>query len=104
MYFIGYILHSSHQHLYVKEKEILAPSISWILYTNHRELDEVVGSERMPSAKDRPNLPFTEAVVMEIQRCANILTHGVGHHSSREIIFNGINIPANVVVLPHMAD
>ena len=89
--------------------QITHPVIFMIRYPDiqkrvQRELDEVVGLERMPSMKDRLNLPFTEAVVMEIQRCGNILPTGVGHRSSRDVVFNGITIPANVLVHPLLTE
>ena len=45
-----------------------------------QELDKVVGTNRLPSTSDRPNLPYTEAVLMEIQRHANIVPMGVQHY------------------------
>merc|ERR1712156_767483 len=44
-----------------------------------KELDEVVGMARMPSMKDKPDLPYTEAVHGDTktrQHCA----HGRGAH------------------------
>ena len=38
-----------------------------------QEIDVVVGKNRNPMNDDKPNLPFTEAVIHEIQRCANIV-------------------------------
>ena len=50
---------------------------------------------------DRPDLPYTEAVLMEIQRYANIVPTGVAHMSpSRDITVNGLTIPANTHVMP----
>ena len=46
-----------------------------------QELDRVVGTNRLPSTSDRPNLPYTEAVLMEIQRHANIVPMGVNHRT-----------------------
>ena len=45
-----------------------------------QELDQVVGTDRLPSCSDRPNLPYTEAVLMEVQRCGNITPLGVQHY------------------------
>ena len=41
------------------------------------ELDNVVGVNRSPSMTDKPNLPYTQAVIMEIQRHSNVLPLGV---------------------------
>ena len=68
------------------------------------ELDMVVGSGRLPSLQDKPLLPYTEAVVMEIQRYANIVPSGVNHTSHRDIEVNGQLIPAGALVLPLMAE
>jgi len=68
------------------------------------ELDMVVGSGRLPSLQDKPLLPYTEAVVMEIQRYANIVPTGVNHTSHRDIEVNGQLIPAGALVLPLMAE
>jgi cytochrome P450 len=45
-----------------------------ILYPNvqeeaHRELDRVVGSDRLPEWEDRENLPYIRAIVEESFRC-----------------------------------
>jgi len=58
------------------------------------ELDRVVGQHRMPSLQDRPRLPYTEAVIMEIQRYADLLPTGVHHICRRSVTVNGLTIPA----------
>merc|ERR1719445_974738 len=68
------------------------------------ELDRVVGQNRHPSVRDRPNLPYTEAVLMEIQRYANIVPNGVNHVSDRDFSVNGITIPAFTLIQPLMAE
>merc|ERR1712137_39750 len=45
----------------------------------HEELDKEVGVDRAPKMEDRVRLPFTEAVIMEIQRHGNIVPLGLRH-------------------------
>ena len=68
------------------------------------ELDQVVGRGRAPVLTDRPSLPYTEAVIMEIQRHANIVPNGVGHTSSRDITVHGHTIPAFTIINPCMTE
>merc|ERR1711997_1221692 len=68
------------------------------------ELDRVVGQNRPPSLKDKPNLPYTEAVLMETQRYANIVPNGVNHVCDRDFSVNGITIPAYTLIQPLMAE
>jgi len=68
------------------------------------ELDKVVGQNRHPSIKDRTSLPFTEAVLMEIQRCANIVPNGVNHLCIRDFTINGITIPAHTLISPMLTN
>ena len=64
------------------------------------ELDNVVGVNRSPSMTDKPNLPYTEAVLMEIQRHANIVPLGVPHISTKDIKVKDQIIPMNTVISP----
>ena len=64
------------------------------------ELDNVVGRGRSPGLRDKQDLPYTEAVLMEIQRYANIVPQGVFHCSKRDITVNGLTIPAGTMVAP----
>jgi len=64
------------------------------------ELDSVVGRGRSPSLRDRLELPYTEAVVMEIQRYANIVPQGVNHCSKKDVNIDGVIIPAGTLVMP----
>ncbi len=46
----------------------------------HKELDAVVGRDRMPSFEDKDNLPFINAIFMEAMRWRPVLPLG-RHHS-----------------------
>ncbi|KAG6806532.1 hypothetical protein H0H92_010920, partial [Tricholoma furcatifolium] len=39
----------------------------WVV-TAQKEIDAVVGSDRMPSFQDRPHLPYVEAIIREVHR------------------------------------
>ena len=42
-----------------------------------QELDEAIPAEKMPSLDDKVKLPYVDAFIAEVQRCANILPLGV---------------------------
>jgi hypothetical protein len=50
------------------------------------EIDRVTGpGGRLPRLADRDAMPYTEAVIMEIQRCANVVPHGLHHMSAKYV-------------------
>nr|XP_057905486.1 cytochrome P450 2K1-like isoform X2 [Doryrhamphus excisus] len=63
------------------------------------ELSRVIGS-RQVCADDRKNLPYTNAVIHEIQRFSNITTTTIHHRTSQDITFQGHFIEKGTVVLP----
>lgn len=70
----------------------------------HAELDNVLGSDRSPKLQDRPNLPYTEATLMEIQRISNIAPSGLAHVVTRDIMVGGKIIPTNTLVFGLFAE
>nr|XP_043905949.1 cytochrome P450 2K1-like [Solea senegalensis] len=63
------------------------------------ELSTVVGN-RQVQIDDRKNLPYTDAVIHETQRLANIVPMAIPHKTSRNITFQGYFIKQGTVVFP----
>ncbi|KAF7372766.1 Cytochrome P450 2B19 [Mycena sanguinolenta] len=49
-----------------------------------REIDAIVGEDRLPSFKDRPHLPFVEAIVRETLRWRPAARFGLPHQSTSD--------------------
>ncbi|XP_035686377.1 cytochrome P450 2U1-like [Branchiostoma floridae] len=63
------------------------------------ELDEVVGRDRPPAVSDKPNLPYTEATIMEMQRIRTVAPLSVPHCTTSDTALLGYDIPAGTDVL-----
>lgn len=49
----------------------LIPAYPQIQAKAHRELDRVVGRERLPDIHDEKSLPYVRAIIKEVERCHN---------------------------------
>ncbi|XP_072016157.1 cytochrome P450 2U1-like [Amphiura filiformis] len=67
-----------------------------------QELDNVVGRDCVVSLKDRQNLPYTEATIMEVQRVTSILPLGVPRATNVDATINGYDIPRGTIVMPNI--
>ncbi|KAL1260228.1 hypothetical protein QQF64_008055 [Cirrhinus molitorella] len=65
-----------------------------------REIDRVIGQNRIPTMDDRKSLPFTDAVIHEVQRYLDIIPLNVPHYATHDISFRGYIIPKDTVIIP----
>ncbi|KAG5807837.1 hypothetical protein H9Q74_007535 [Fusarium xylarioides] len=66
------------------------------------EIDEVIGSERLPSLSDRQNLPYVNALVKEVLRWHPVGPMCLPHTTSQDDIINGYLIPKGAMILPNI--
>ncbi|XP_045734420.1 cytochrome P450 2C21 isoform X1 [Mirounga angustirostris] len=63
------------------------------------EIHRVVGRHRSPCMQDRSRMPYTDAVVHEIQRYIDLVPNGLPHAVTQDIKFREYIIPKGTVVL-----
>ncbi|KAI0350838.1 O-methylsterigmatocystin oxidoreductase [Trametes cingulata] len=66
-----------------------------------KELDDVVGPDRLPDFTDREALPYINAVTKEVMRWHSVVPLGVSHRVMEEDEYNGYRIPAGTLVVPN---
>ncbi|XP_061452471.1 cytochrome P450 2F5-like [Rhineura floridana] len=66
----------------------------------HQEIDRVIGSDRAPCLADRKFMPYTDAVLYEIQRFITILPMGLPRAVTRDTPFRDFLLPKGTNVIP----
>ncbi|KAL3215016.1 hypothetical protein MRX96_034302 [Rhipicephalus microplus] len=64
-----------------------------------REIDTVIGHQRLPTWEDRKLMPFTMACVWELERWKRTEPFGLPRGTEKDVIVDNIMIPGGSVVL-----
>lgn len=56
-------------------------------------MNQVIEPGEMPKLEDRKRMPYTDAVIHEVQRFANIVPMGVSRSTPTDVNFQGYVIP-----------
>uniref|UniRef100_A0A8C0XR11 Uncharacterized protein n=1 Tax=Castor canadensis TaxID=51338 RepID=A0A8C0XR11_CASCN len=68
-----------------------------------QEIDEVIGQVRRPEMGDQARMPFTNAVIHEVQRFADIIPVNLPHMTSRDVEIQGFLIPKGTTLIPNLS-
>jgi cytochrome P450 len=66
------------------------------------EIEAVIGSHRLPTLADRPNLPYMNALHSEVLRWAPIAPLGLPHRVTQDDVYNEYVIPAGSIVFANV--
>lgn len=63
------------------------------------EIEKVIGSAE-PQVRHRKEMPYTDAVIHEIQRFGNIVPNNLPHATTEDVTFRGYLLPKGIHVIP----
>lgn len=67
------------------------------------EIDQVIGRERKPTMGDVLQMPYTNAVIHEIQRCGDIIPLALPHMTYRDMEIKGFFIPKGTNIITNLS-
>lgn len=68
----------------------------------HRQIDDVIGYDRMPELNDRKQLPLIEAVLNETSRLSSVVPLSIPHKTTRETSLGKYAIPRDTTILVNL--
>ncbi|KAG5275643.1 hypothetical protein AALO_G00122960 [Alosa alosa] len=66
------------------------------------ETDRVIGQSRLPTMADRADMPYTDAVIHEIQRIGNIAPLGLPRYTTKDVQLGDYLIPKGTEIIANL--
>ncbi|XP_029103965.1 cytochrome P450 2K1-like isoform X1 [Scleropages formosus] len=66
----------------------------------HAEIEREIGKDRPPRSEDRKSMPYTDAVVHEIQRFGNVVPSNLLRQTKHDTTFRDYHLPKGTPVIP----
>ena len=67
-----------------------------------REIDSIVGIDRLLTHEDRESLPYLDALMKEVLRWGPVLPLSIPHNSKEEDVYEGMRIPKGATLWPNV--
>ncbi|KAJ7122883.1 putative monooxygenase [Mycena epipterygia] len=67
-----------------------------------KEIDSVIGRDRLPTIHDRASLPYVRSVVTEVFRLNPAIPLGIPHALSIDDIYAGMHLPKGSILIPNV--
>uniref|UniRef100_A0A914W0P9 Cytochrome P450 n=1 Tax=Plectus sambesii TaxID=2011161 RepID=A0A914W0P9_9BILA len=67
-----------------------------------QQIWDEMGRDRRPQWEDRLKIPYLEAMVHEVQRCANIAPFAIFHKTFKDTVLDGYLVPANSMIMMNL--
>ncbi|XP_065594159.1 cytochrome P450 2J2-like isoform X2 [Cyrtonyx montezumae] len=66
------------------------------------EIDAVIGQSRQPALEDRKSMPYTNAVIHEVQRKGNIVPFNMPRQAWKDTVLAGFHLPKGTIIIPNI--
>uniref|UniRef100_A0A8C9KPR5 unspecific monooxygenase n=1 Tax=Serinus canaria TaxID=9135 RepID=A0A8C9KPR5_SERCA len=83
-----------------EESDYLLEEINKTKEKIQEEIDQVVGRSRKPCVADRTRMPYTDAVIHEIQRFISLVPLSLPHTVTKDTSFRDYIIPKGTTIFP----
>ncbi|XP_067946219.1 cytochrome P450 2C23-like [Watersipora subatra] len=100
-------------HIYMAGTEATATSLRWALLYSclypevkekvQLEIEKQIGPDRVVTCRDRLSMPYTDAVLYETLRKANIASFALPHTLEKDLVVKGVLIPSGADLMLNMA-